>query len=381
MAELQWPDADRRKLIGSRMTRLDGPVKATGAAKYAYDMNRPDMLYAKIFQAAPASARILNIDTSEAEKMPGVEAIVIDRSRRGEVAEVNYQGMVILALAARSEELALEALKKIKVSYEIAEPVMDDHDPSLASGREQLKEQGDAAAGFAEADTISEGYYGAAQITHCCLEAHGQVSEFRDGELYIWPSTQSVSGYAGTVSRGAEVPTENIHVDCQYMGGGFGSKFASDKWGVLAAKLSKMTGKPVKLMLERDQELKVAGHRPSAFAKVKVGVKKDGTITAWESDCWGSGGMQRWRMPPLPYVFKDIPNYKTRGRGIITNKGLTRAWRGPNHPQGALITMSALDDAAAAIGMDPMSFFKKNLHLTSLPEVYAEEFELAAEMI
>ena len=284
MAKTQWPGADRRKLIGGRMTRLDAPEKVTGAAKYAYDIKRPDMLYAKIFQAAPSSAKILEIDTSEAEKTPGVEAIVVDQDRRGPISEVNYQGMTILAVAATTEEIARDALEKIRIKYDLAEPVMDDRDPSLASGRDQEKEQGDPEAGFKEADVISEGRYGASQITHCCLEAHGQVTDFRDGELYVWPSTQNVSGYAGTVSRPAEVPAEKIHVDCQYMGGGFGSKFAADKWGAIAAKLTKKAGKPVQLMLERDQELRVAGHRPSAFAKVKVGVKNDGTITGWDSD-------------------------------------------------------------------------------------------------
>ena len=91
--------------------------------------------------------------------------------------------------------------------------------------------------------------------------------------------------------------------------------------------------------------------------------------------------MQRWRMPPLPYVFTGIPNFRTLGRGIVTNRGSTRAWRGPNHPQACLITMGALDDAAAAIGMDPLEFVKKNLHLTQRADVYAEEFDIAAEMI
>lgn len=381
MATVDWPGADRRKLIGARISRLDGPAKATGRARYAYDINREDMLHAKLLQAQPAAARVLEVDTSAAEAMPGVEAVYVVTDRRsGELPTITYQGDIVAAVAARTEEIALEALGKIKVTYEKGEPVMDDTDIDLASGRDQEKEEGDPAAAFAEADVVSEGKYGIAAITHCCLEAHGQVMEIRDGELYVWPSTQSVSGYAGGLTRIAEMSTDKIHVDCQYMGGGFGSKFAADAWGEICVHLTKMTGKPVKLMLERDQELMVAGARPSAFAEVKVGVKNDGTVVAWDSTAWGSGGQQRWRMPPLPYVF-NVPNYKTLGRGIVTNRGLTRAWRAPNHPQAALITMSAMEDAAAALGMNPVDFFKVNVATTERPEVYREQIDTCADMI
>lgn len=382
MAKVAWPGPDRRKNIGARISRLDGPVKTTGVAKYSYDMNLDGMLYAKLYQSPHAIAKVTAVDMSEAEAMPGIEGVYVERDRRGELPDITYAGDIICAIAGTSEEAVDEALTKVKVSYsDIGSPQMNDNDPSLTSGRPQEKEQGDPDAGFAEADVVSEGTYGLACITHACLEPHGQVTEFKDGELYVWPSTQNVSGLAGGLTRAAEVPADQIHVDCQYMGGGFGSKFGADKWGNIGAILSKQTGKPVKLMLERDQEHKVAGHRPSAFGTVKIGVKKDGTITAWDSDIWGSGGMGNFRMPPLPYVFTGIENYRTLGRGIKVNRGAPRAWRGPNHPQAALITMCALDDAAHAAGMDALSFFKKNLHLTDRQDVYAEELDKAAEMI
>lgn len=382
MAKVAWPAPDRRKNIGARISRIDAPAKTTGAAKYAYDMNLEGMLYAKIYQSPHALAKVTKVDTSAAEAMPGVVAAYVEHDRRGNLPEITYAGDIICALAATSEEIVTEALAKVKITYsDIGSPQMNDNDPSLTSGREQSKEQGDPDAGFAEADAISEGEYGISCITHCCLEAHGQVTDYRDGELYVWPSTQNVSGYAGGISRAIELPADKIHVDCQYMGGGFGSKFAADKWGAIGAIFSKQTGKPVKLMLDRDQDQKIAGHRPSAFGRVKIGVKKDGTITAWDSDVWGSSGMGNFRMPPLPYVFTGIPNFRTRGRGIKVNRGLPRAWRGPNHPQAAAITMCALDDAAHAAGMDALSFFKKNLHLTGRADVYAAELDKAAEMI
>ena len=393
MAKNAWPSADRRKNIGARISRLDGPVKATGVAKYAYDVNRENMLYAKILQSSVAVGTVTEVDTSAAEKMSGVVAVIVNvkKDRQGNPPKISYAGDMIATVAAETEEIATDALKKIKVTYAAGVPQMDDKDPSKASGRDMKKDEGldddNLSADeklkqvFAAADTVSEGYYGLPIITHCSLEPHGQVTEFRGGELYVWPSTQNVSGYANGLTGASGLSADQIHVDCQYMGGGFGSKFSADKWGEVGVQLSKQTGRPVKLMLERDQELTTAGHRPSAFANVKVGVKADGAITAMEVHAWGSGGQRRFRIPPTPYVFTKIPHYRTLGQSILTNRGLTRAWRGPNHPQAALITMSALADAAAAIGMDELAFFKKNVGLTDRAEVYAEEMDVAARMI
>lgn len=386
MATNAWPKPDRRKHIGAEISRLDGAPKVTGAAKYAYDINREKMLHAKMVQSTKAVATIKAVDTSEAEKMPGIVAVIVEKDRNGDLPLVTYNGEIICTVAGETEEQVMDAVSKVKITYEASAPLMDDRNPNNASGRDQEKEAGDVTKGFADADKVVEGYYGMPIITHCCLEAHGQVVEFKDGELNIWPSTQNVSGYAGALSRPLQdhgISADKMNVDCQYMGGGFGAKFTPDQWGAICATLSIQTGRPVKLMLERDQEIKVAGHRPSVFGNVKVGVKSDGTITALEATAWGSGGQQSFRMPPTPYVFTEIPNWKYTGKSIPTNRGLTRAWRGPNHPQAALLTMCALADAAAAIGMDEMEFFKKNIVLTNpeLHETYLEEFDKAAELI
>jgi xanthine dehydrogenase YagR molybdenum-binding subunit len=383
MAKTAWPNPDRRKHIGSRIARLDGPAKATGVAKYAYDMQPDNLAIAKMLQCPHASATVLEVDLSEAEKMPGYLGAIIQKDRNGNYPKISYAGDFVATLCCETEEQVMDALTKVKVKYDVAEPLMDDRDPANKSGRAQSKDSGEIEAGFAEADEIIEGYYGLAIITHCCLEAHGQVTEMKGDELHVVPSTQNVSGYAGTIAKDAGVAIDKIKVDCQYMGGGFGAKFVADKWGGIGAQLSKMTGRPVKLMLERDQEIKMAGHRPSAFANVKLGVKKDGTITAYQADAWGSGGQQRFRVPPIPYVFTGIPNWSYTGQGIVTNRGLPRAWRGPNHPQAALLTMCAFSDAAAKIGMDDIDFFKANLQYTNpdLADMYAEEIDKCAEMI
>jgi xanthine dehydrogenase YagR molybdenum-binding subunit len=133
-------------------------------------------------------------------------------------------------------------------------------------------------------------------------------------------------------------------------------------------------------MLERDSELKVAGARPSAFARVKLAAKTDGTLSAWKSQSWGTGGPGGGGMPPIPYCFA-VPNQHKEHTAVRNNIGPARAWRAPNHPQAAVLTMCALEDLAAKLKMDPYDFFLKNIELTKLPKVYREEFPIAAELM
>ncbi len=176
------------------------------------------------------------------------------------------------------------------------------------------------------------------------------------------------------------VPDNNIETICNYIGGGFGSKFSPDEWGIHVAQLAKTTGKPVKLMLDRNMELEAAGARPSAYAQIKVAAKKDGTLVAWDSHSWGTGGPTGTGMPPLPYVL-EIPNVSTQHTSVSTNTGPARAWRAPDHPQAAALTMCALEDLAAKLNMDPIEFFSKNADLSAgRGKVYREELQKAAEL-
>jgi len=243
--------------------------------------------------------------------------------------------------------------------------------------------QGEPDKAFGDAEVISEGLYGAPVITHCCLESHGSVSEWPNAkEVIVHISTQNVSGIAAQMAEPLNVPAAKIRIHQDNIGGGFGSKFAADRWDIAAARLSKKAGgRAVRMMLERDSELKVAGARPSAFARVKVAAKKDGTINAWQSQSWGTGGPGGGGMPPIPYIF-SIPNQRKIHTAIRTNIGPARAWRAPNHPQAALITMGALDDLAAKLNMDPLELWRKNLDLISARrEIYQEELGIAADLM
>ena len=382
-----WPAAGERSLIGKRINRIDGPTKASGAAKYTYDINRPGLLFGKIYRSPYAHAKITAIDTSEAEKLPGVKSVHVVL---GVGKETNWVGDEIIALAAESEEIAEDALRKIKVEFEelpflVLEENLEQAGDHAKAG--DAKTAGDPAKAFSDPDVvISDGYYGIQTITHCCLEAHGNVAEWTGEKLLTYSSTQNVPGLPSQIGdalrkQGVDVADKNIETICNYVGGGFGSKFGPDEWGIHAAHLAKAAGKPVKLMLDRNMELEAAGARPSSYAQIKVAAKKDGTLVAWDSHSWGTGGFPGTDMPPLPYVLLKIPNVSTQHTSVSTNAGPARAWRAPNHPQAAVLTMCALEDLAAKLNMDPIEFFSKNADLSAgRGKVYREELQIAAQL-
>ena len=383
MPDYNWPEPSKRTLMGKRISRLDGPDKVSGKAKYTYDIKRPGMLYGKVVRSPHAHAKIVSIDTAAAEKMPGVAAVKVIQ---GPGTEIQWVGDEIVAVAASEECLAEDAARAVKVEYEKLPHLVREEDLSKAGDRlkpaaEQVTPEFDKA--MAAAEVVVEGMYSCPVIAHCCLESHGQITEWEgEDKLNVFPSTQAVSALAQQFAEPLKIPATNVSVKMDHMGGGFGSKFQADRWGIEGARLSKLAGgKPVKIMLERDAELMVAGTRPSTYAKVKIGAKKDGTVTAWESTSWGTGGIGGAGMPPFPYVW-EIPNKRMNHTVVSTNTGAQRAWRAPNHPQAAFVTMSALEDLAAALKMDPLDMFLKNVPLLGpRKDLYKEELLKAAELI
>jgi xanthine dehydrogenase YagR molybdenum-binding subunit len=342
------------------------------------------MLHGKILRSPYAHAKITSIDTSAAEKMPGVKAVKVIN---GPGFEIQYAGAEIVAVAAVDEPTAEDAIRAIKVQYEkLPVFVAEQELGKVPANRRRMtvdRKEGDPDKAFSEAEVVIEGTYGNEVITHCCLEPHGLVSEWTDDKnVLIHPSTQAVSGIATDLAKELKIPVSNVRVKMEHIGGGFGSKFPIDIWGIEMSRLSQQAGgKPIKYMLERDAELMVAGNRPSAFANVKLGAKKDGTIIAWESEAWGTGGPGNIGMPPYPYVWR-IPNTRLKFHIVETNAGPQRAWRAPNHPQACLVTMSAIEDLAAKLNMDPLDLCLKNIELTApRSNVYRDELLKGAEMI
>jgi len=382
MPDYSWPPMDKRKVMGKRLTRLDGVAKSSGRAKYSSDLSPQGMLFAEMVTCPHAHARVTAIDTSAAQKMPGVTAVRVV-SPAG--TEIQWPGTEVAVVAANSETAARDAARAVRVEYELQPHMVKDDDLAAAGNRAKAAGEqvtGDPDKAFGEAEAVSEGTYGIPVITHCCLEPHGGTIEWKGDRINYWPSTQAVSTVGGDLAKSLEVPAANVHVEMQYMGGGFGSKFPADRWGVEGARLSKESGnRPVKLFLDRATELMIAGNRPSAYAKIKVGAKKDGSIIAWQSESWASGGFTGGGMPPIPYVFNKIPNFRLNHTAISTNTGPARAWRAPNHPQASFLTCSALEDLAAKLNMDPLDLFIKNVDLTPRPDTYRRQLTKAAELI
>jgi len=382
MPDYSWPPIDKRRVIGKRTSRLEGPAKASGKAKYASDQNPQGLLHAVLVTSPHAHARVKSVDIAAAQKLPGVTAV---RVISGPGTEVQWAGTEIAILAATSEGIARDAAALVKVDYEVLPHVVRENDLSKVGNRAKAAGEqvtGDPDEAFKGADAVSENLYSIPVIAHCCLEPHGQVVAMKGDKVEYWPSTQAVSTVGGDLARGLEIPAANVHVQMDHVGGGFGGKFPADRWGVESAQLSKMSGgRPVKLFLDRETELTIAGVRPSAFANIKIGAKKDGTIVAWQSQSWATGGFGGGGMPPLPYVFTKIPNYRLNHTAVSLNAGSARAWRAPNNPQASFLTCSAIDDLAAKLNMDPLDLFLKNVDLTIRPDTYRSQLNKAAEMI
>lgn len=400
MAEYSWPPQGSTKLLGKRIDRVDGRPKATGRAKYAYDIAPPGTLVARMLGSPHAHCKIKGIDVSAAEKVPGVVAIEVLK-KVGD--EIQWQGDQIVAVAAETEGAAAEGVAAVRVDYEVLPAFVEDRDLAAAeaAGRttkagqnvQLVKEPGDDDDEdefteqeinrlLKEAAVVVEASYGIEAITHMCLEPHGSTCEWHDGKLVAHLSTQNVGGTPGQFAGPLGITADDVTVHCDYIGGGFGSKFAADVWGVACAKLAKQTGRPVKLMLDRDQELKTAGSRPSGFLQVRCGADKEGVVTVWDSHHWGTSGPDGGGVSQqvIPYVF-DPKNRRRRQTSIKTHTGPMRAWRAPNHPQGAAITQTVYDDIAAKLGLDSYDVFLRNLPSVSngKADVYREQMEIAAK--
>jgi xanthine dehydrogenase YagR molybdenum-binding subunit len=379
-----WPD--KPVLIGTRVPRLDGSSKATGRAKYAFDINRPGMLHGRILRSPHPRARIVSLDLSPAEKAPGVKAVMAI----AEVGkELSFQGDEIAAVAAATEEQARDALRLIKVEYEVLPHIATValamrqgapqafKDGNIKEGEAQ--QAGDLEAGFAQAVQTIEASYETQVQTHVSLETHGCVCEWQGDNLTSWASTQAVHGTREGFAEALGIPQANIRVITEFMGGGFGSKFGPDIQGVACAKLAKQAGAAVKMMLDRKEEHLAVGNRPSSFSRIKAGVNAGGIITAFDAETWGTGGAGVGAGFPLPYIYR-VENRRRRHKDVFTNAGPARAMRAPGHPQGCFHTEMLMDELADALKMDPLEFRMKNLPPEAPNAMWRKYFPIAAEM-
>ncbi|MFN0051482.1 MAG: xanthine dehydrogenase family protein molybdopterin-binding subunit [Planctomycetales bacterium] len=383
-----WGKRSENALIGKSIPRLDGEVKASGAAKYTADTNTEGTLFARLVTCKLPHAKLKEIDVEAAKKIPGVKAVHLFKKVDD---EIRWDGELIAAVAAERAEQAEDGVKALEatIKYEALEFFVDDTDIVRAAAANRTKglgkgTKGDVDKALEGAKAVHRGFYGIKTISHMCLEPHGAHCEWKGDDLEVHLSTQNVSGTPGQFAEPLGIDSSNVTVTGNFEGGGFGSKFAADEWGIAAALLSKETGRPVRLMLDRATELKVGGTRPSGFIEVTVAADDDGKVVAWDSVHWGTDGIAGGGVAvgQLPYPF-DFPNWSRAQIGISCNTGPNRAWRAPPHPQLCAMTQTALDDLAIKLGMDSYDFFMKNLEFVQFGKgpVYAEEMKIAAKEI
>ncbi len=395
------PNAELR-FIGKPTVRYDGPAKATGKARYTADVLLPGMLYARMVDASVAHARILSIDTSEAEKLPGVRAVHVIEHTYG-LAElrdpkqeapsrypvIRYAGQPIAAVAAVSPQIANDAAQLVKVRYdtmpftvsraaarEPGAPVVFPG-PADAAGSAgggggpkdvpqhgnvhgpQRKTKGDATAGFAAADVIVESEYFTQVQTHSALETHGFVVDWKPEEVTVYASTQGTASVRSEFAEVFKLPKSQVRVITEFMGGGFGAKFGAGNEGVVAANLSRKAGAPVKLMLDRRQE-HIVSNRPDSHQKLKIGAKRDGTLTAIELTSYGTAGVGTGAGTAGPATnMYTCANILTEEYDVFTNAGPGAAFRAPGHPQGCFALEQAIDELAVKLQMDPLTLREK----------------------
>ncbi len=405
MADIQytWPSKEKASVLGHSVLRLDGLEKSVGAAKYTYDINLKNQLIAQALGSPYGHCKIKSIDIAPAIQVKGVVHVELLR-KAGD--ELQWNGELIAMVAAESEGAAGEGVAALKVDYEVLPSFT--HDENLAEAKkrklttkaggkiELQNEPGDdddeeefEAAEierlFKESAYVVEGYYGVDAIAHCCLEPHGSTVEWNGDKLKAYHSTQNVSGTDEGFATALNITSDDVEVECNFIGGGFGSKFAADYWSVAAARVSKETGRPVKFMLSRDQELKIAGNRPSGYINVRLGADKNGVVQIWDSHHWGTAGTKGRGVSQsvIPYVFRP-KNFRRLATGVKTNTVGSRAWRAPNHPQACAMTQTAYDDLAAQMGVSSYDIFMRNLDNISsrqTADVYRRELEIAAKLM
>jgi 4-hydroxybenzoyl-CoA reductase subunit alpha len=383
-------------VVGKRLPKIDAPDKATGRAIYTDDIVLPNMIYGKLLLSPLPHAKIVSINTTKAKALPGVKLILTGadvtdmtygtsppRYDENVLAKdkVRYVGDVVAAIAAIDEETCYKAIKLIEVEYEelpaVFDPIeaMKDGSPRLFDDKYENNINtrvdhhfGDIEKGFAEADYIKEAKFVGNRTYQNPIEPHCAIAEWdRHGRVTLYTSTQVVHYVHHQLSRVLNLPLGNIRVIMNNCGGGFGAKAATNMLEILSILLAKETGCPVKMRFNREEMYLYGRGRHKQYIDLKIGVKKDGTITAVKQKAILEGGAYSsfgivstyYAGSMLPTLYK-IPNYKYDGYRVNTNLPPCGAMRGHGTPHPRFAFESLLSMIADDIGMDHIDIRLKN---------------------
>ena len=382
-------------VLGKRLPRIDGPVKAAGTARFTDDLAVQGMLHGKILRSPHPHARILNIDTSQAERLPGVSAVIVGTDfgdyryglkpdTRDEYPlareKVRYLGEEVAAVAAVDEDTALAALELIRVDYEVL-PAVTDPEEALKEGAPRIHEDkpgnisvhmktgfGDVDKAFQEADYIREDRFYSQSVLHGFLEPCAALAIWESpNRITIWASKQSPYFLYRNLANCFNVPLSNVRLIQPYIGGGFGGKNGGYPVDFCAVMLSKKTGRPVKIVLTMEEILSSHRRRHPMIVWLKTGVKKDGTLLAHDCRIVADGGAGTGVGPStianafyflnLPYV---VPNVRFDAYRAYTNRPISVAQRGNGIQQIRFAADVQLDMIAEDLGLDPIKIRELN---------------------
>ena len=382
------------KAIGTRPIRPDGVDKVTGRANFGADLSLPGMLHGKILRSPHAHARIKRVDLTEALAMDGVIAAVSgsDLPSGGDLAinilakeKVLYHGHAVAAVAARTAYIAEQAIEKIDVEYELLKPVLS-IDEAIADGAPLVNEsmytngdtskpasniaaktkfeRGDVEQGFADADVIVEGDYRVPTAHQGYIEPHACTATINEqGKATIWCCTQGQFDVRSMTAQCLNKQVSDIRVIPSEIGGGFGGK-TTIYLEPVAVKLSEISGRPVKMVMSREEVFRATGPTSATLCRTKVGAKMDGTITAatawlaYEAGAFPGAPVGPGCMSVLaPY---DLANFRIEGNDVLVNKPKVAAYRAPGAPQAMHAMECSLDELARKLDMDPLDLRIKN---------------------
>jgi 4-hydroxybenzoyl-CoA reductase alpha subunit len=377
-------------IIGKPNRKVDVAKKVTGQTIYAGDVVLPRMLHCKLLRSIHPHARIKFIDITAAEALPGVLAVITGRDLPRKygilpvsedeealaVEKVRFVGDPVAAVAAVDEETAEAALDHIQVEYELLEPVMTipegvavpkDEPIHAYADRDNIHklvslEFGDLEAGLAQADLIQEDIFFYEGNTHLPLEEHAAVARYEpDGKLTVWSSTQTPHYVHKAMASVLDLPPSRIRIIAPPTGGGFGGKTDPFNHELVVAKLAMITGRPVKIVLTREEVFYTHRGRHPVLMKVKTGVKKDGSITAMDFTSFLDGGgygsygvASTYYTGAIQTVTYNIPHYSFRGARVFTNKPPCGPKRGHGTPQPRFAVEIQLDKIAEKLGLNPL---------------------------
>src|SRR5258705_12993858 len=390
--------------VGTRTIRPDGMDKVTGRARFGADFSLPGQLIGRVLRSPHPHARIVSIDTSKAEALPGVKAVVTRDDFADQPSEfipagemmmnykdvvrnvlarekVLYEGHAVAAVAATSPAIAKRALKLIDVKYEILPPLIDVeeamrpgapllHDDLFTTGVEPKPDKpsniakrveivlGDIEAGFAKADVIVEREFKTAPVHQGSTEPHAALATMaEDGSAELWCCTQGHFIVRAHCARPLGLDIGKIRVTASEIGGGFGGKTVVSL-EPLALALSRKAKRPVKMVMSREEVFKASGPTSGATVKVKIGATKDGKFVAgWAELKYQAGAFQGSPVQPgvmCAYAPYDMENVKVVGYDVVSNRPKVAAYRAPGAPISEFAVESVVDELAKKLGLDPI---------------------------